>query len=230
LTEIISSSISLWFALSVLGIPLLSSLICFLISEKYAWLAPLISTLLLLITFIFSVLLFFEFDNSQITTYSWTWFSINQKIIQAGLLLDGNALIMVLVVSLVSCLVHLYSIGYMAEDHALVRYFGMLGFFTFAMVGLVMSSNLLILFCFWELVGYSSYRLIGHWYDKPEAAKASTKAFLINRVGDLGFLIGLMILWAWLGNLDITHLNLTNVPPFWLTTAGVCIFICVIGK
>lgn len=137
---------------------------------------------------------------------------------------------MVMIVSLVSLLVHLYSIGYMTEDHAQVRYFGMLGFFTFAMLGLVMSSNLLILFCFWELVGFSSYRLIGHWHEKPEAAKASTKAFLINRVGDLGFLIGLMILWSWLGNLDITHLNLESVPPFWLTTAGICIFIGVIGK
>ncbi len=135
-----------------------------------------------------------------------------------------------MVVSLVSFLVHLYSIGYMAEDQALIRYFGMLGFFTFAMLGLVMSSNLLILFCFWELVGFSSYRLIGHWYEKQEAAKASTKAFLINRVGDLGFLIGLMILWSWLGNLDITYLNLETIPTFWLTTAGVCIFIGVIGK
>jgi len=146
------------------------------------------------------------------------------------LLLDGNALIMVLVVSLVSFLVHIYSIGYMAEDHASVRYFSMLGFFTFAMLGLVMSSNLLILFCFWELVGFSSYRLVGHWYEKPQAAKASTKAFLINRLGDLGFLIGLMILWSFLGNLDITHLNLTIVPPYWLTAAGICIFIGVMGK
>lgn len=230
MTEVISSSISLWVALSVLGIPLLSSLICFLISEKFAWLAPLISTVLLLITFIFSALLFFESDSSHIVTYSWPWFSVSQKIIHASLLLDSNALIMLMVVSLVSFLVHLYSIGYMAEDHALVRYFGMLGFFTFAMLGLVMSGNLLILFCFWELVGFSSYRLIGHWYEKPEAAKASTKAFLINRVGDLGFLIGLMILWTWLGNLDITNLNLTSVPTFWLTTAGICIFIGVIGK
>jgi NADH-quinone oxidoreductase subunit L len=230
LTEAISSSASLWLALSVLGIPLLSSLTCFLISEKFAWLAPLISSLLLLITAIFSALLFFEFDNGHIVTYSWPWFSINQKILHASLLLDSNALIMLMVVSLVSLLVHLYSIGYMAEDHALVRYFGMLGFFTFAMLGLVMSSNLLVLFCFWELVGFSSYRLIGHWYEKPEAAKASTKAFLINRVGDLGFLIGLMILWAWFGNLDITHLNFNSVPSFWLTTAGICIFLGVIGK
>ncbi len=189
-----------------------------------------ISSLLLLITFICSAFLLFQLSDNHELTYSWPWFSINQKILHASLLLDKNAVVMVMVVSLVSFLVHLYSIGYMAEDQALVRYFGMLGFFTFAMLGLVMSSNLLIVFCFWELVGFSSYRLISHWYEKPEAAQASTKAFLINRVGDLGFLIGLMILWSWPGNLDITHLNFESVPPFWLTTAGVCMFIGVIGK
>lgn len=230
MTEAISSSASLWLALSVLGIPLLSALICILIAKPFAWLAPLISSLLLFITFICAVLLFLQMQNQPVLIFSWPWFTMNQKILEASLVLDNHALIMMLVVSLVSFLVHLYSIGYMAEDHSRARYFGMLGFFTFAMLGLVMSSNLLITFCFWELVGFSSYRLIGHWYEKPEAAKASTKAFLINRLGDLGFLIGLMVLWAWLGNLDITSLDLTHVPPFWLTTAGICIFIGVIGK
>lgn len=116
----------------------------------------------------------------------------------------------------------------MAGDKGLVRYFGLLGFFTFSMLGLVMSSNLLLTFCFWELVGFSSYRLIGHWYEKREAARASTKAFLINKAGDLGFLIGLMILWSISGNLEI--LSLAQVSSSWLTTAGICIFIGVIGK
>lgn len=230
MTEDIYSSASFWLTLGVLGIPLFSALTCFLISGKFSWLAPLISSILLLITFICSAFLFFQFNNSDGIVYSWPWFSVNQKVVQASILLDGNALIMVLIVSLVSFLVHVYSIGYMAEDHAQVRYFAMLGFFTFAMLGLVMSSNLLLLFCFWELVGFSSYRLIGHWHEKPEAATAAVKAFLINRLGDLGFLIGLMILWTWSANLDITSLKLASVPPFWLTAAGVCIFIGVIGK
>ncbi len=137
---------------------------------------------------------------------------------------------MIWVVAIVSFLVHLFSISYLADDNALVRYFGMLGFFTFSMLGLVMTSNLLVLFCFWELVGFSSYRLIGHWHEKPEAAQAATKAFIINRVGDLGFLIGLMILWSWSGNLDITTLDISHAPSMWVTAAGVCIFIGVIGK
>jgi len=94
----------------------------------------------------------------------------------------------------------------------------------------VMSSNLLITFCFWELVGFSSYRLIAHWQEKELASSAATKAYLINKIGDLGFLMGMIILWSWSGTLEITDPNLLQVPSFWLTTAGICIFIGVIGK
>ena len=146
------------------------------------------------------------------------------------MLLDNNALIMVVVVSFVSFFVHVYSIGYMANDSALPRYFALLSFFTFAMLGLVMSGNLLVAFCFWELVGFSSYRLIGHWHEKLSAAKASTKSFIINRLGDLGFLIGMMILWSWTGNLEISTFDFSGVPTFWMTAAGICIFMGVIGK
>jgi NADH-quinone oxidoreductase subunit L len=135
---------------------------------------------------------------------------------------------MIGVVSLISLLVHLYSIGYMTDHKGLVRYFSQLGLFTFAMLGLVMSSNLLLTFCFWELVGFSSYRLIGHWYEKPKAAHAATKAFIINKVGDLGFLIGLMIFWSIAESLEITSLTQINSP--WLTAAGICIFIGVLAK
>ncbi len=137
---------------------------------------------------------------------------------------------MILIVTVISFLVHLFSIGYMAEDQHQVRYFGMLGFFTFAMLGLVMSSNLLITFIFWELVGVSSYRLIAHYQEKESAIKAATKAFLLNKIGDLGFLIGLIIFWSWSGTLEIGDPNLLRIPAFWLTAAGVCIFIGVIGK
>jgi len=228
LTAIISSSVSVWWVLLVLGLPLLSALICFLIAEKSAWVAPIVSTMLLLITTVCGVILFNQANEPL--TYSWPWFSLNQKILQVSFLLDNTALVMAFIVSIVSFLVHLFSIGYMAEDHAIPRYFGMLGFFTFAMLGLVVSSNLLLIFCFWELVGFSSYRLIGHWYEKPQAAKAATKAFIINRVGDLGFLIGLMILWSYSGNLDSTNLNLADIPSSSLTAVGICIFIGVIAK
>lgn len=182
----------------------------------------------MLVTFILSILLFLVSESEIVPALTFDWFTINGKTVRIGFLLDHHSLIMVLVVSFVSLLVHIFSIGYMADDKNLVRYFGMLGFFTFAMLGLVMSNNLLALFFFWELVGFSSYRLIGHWHEKPAAASASTKAFLINKTGDLSFLIGLMMLWSASENLEIESLSQISSP--WLTAAGVCLFIGVIGK
>lgn len=182
----------------------------------------------MLITFIISLLLIFQGDLNTVRISTVDWFTLNNKIITAGFLLDRTSLSMVGVVALISLLVHVYSIGYMANDKGLVRYFSQLGLFTFAMLGLVMSSNLFLTFCFWELVGFSSYRLIGHWYEKPKAAKAAAKAFIINKVGDLGFLIGLMILWSITDSLEITSLTQLHSP--WLTVAGICIFIGIIAK
>lgn len=225
-TEYPSSSFLL--ALILLSLPLASACFAFFIKDKFAWLSPVVSSLILLITFILSVVLLFQLDAQSTNKFTVDWFNINNKSITIGFLIDAPALVMVAVVSFVSLLVHVFSAGYMAGDRGLVRYFGMLGFFTFAMLGLVMSSNLLLTFCFWELVGFSSYRLIGHWYEKPAAAQASTKAFLVNKVGDLGFLIGLMILWSISGNMEIS--SLTQISSTWLTAAGICIFIGVIGK
>lgn len=215
-------------ALILLSLPLASACLAFFIKDKFAWLSPVVSSLMLLITFILAVVLLIQLDGQSTNKFTVDWFYINNKSIIIGFLLDAPALVMLAVVSFVSLLVHVFSAGYMAGDRGLVRYFGMLGFFTFAMLGLVMSSNLLLTFCFWELVGFSSYRLIGHWHEKPAAAQASTKAFLVNRVGDLGFLIGLMILWSISGNLEIS--SLTQISSSWLTAAGICIFIGVIGK
>lgn len=223
-------SYTLWLTLAVLVIPLLASLSCFSIRQKIGWLAPLISSVLLLITSILATILFFQISNQNEVSYSWVWFNLNQKEIALSILLNSKASIMMLIVTLISFLVHLFSIGYMAEDQHQARYFGMLGFFTFAMLGLVMSSNLLVTFIFWELVGVSSYRLIAHYQEKETAIKAATKAFLLNKIGDIGFLIGLIILWSWSGTLEITDPDLISIPPFWLTAAGVCIFIGVIGK
>jgi NADH-quinone oxidoreductase subunit L len=223
-------SYTLWLTLAVLIIPLLASLSCFSIRQKIGWLAPLISSVLLLITSILATILFFQISNQNEVSYSWVWFNLNQKEIALSILLNSKASIMMLIVTLISFLVHLFSIGYMAEDQHQARYFGMLGFFTFAMLGLVMSSNLLVTFIFWELVGVSSYRLIAHYQEKETAIKAATKAFLLNKIGDIGFLIGLIILWSWSGTLEITDPDLISIPPFWLTAAGVCIFIGVIGK
>lgn len=137
---------------------------------------------------------------------------------------------MLVVVTLVSFLVNFYSIGYMAGDPDIRRYFAMLGFFTFSMLGIVVAGNLLIIFIFWELVGFSSYMLIGHWKDKPEAADAAKRAFILNRVGDAGFIVGLMILWAHAGTFDIQQLNTIGASATWATAASLGIFCGIVGK
>ncbi|MBL7870778.1 MAG: NADH-quinone oxidoreductase subunit L [Cyclobacteriaceae bacterium] len=225
-----ANSYILWLTLAVLGLPLMASLSCFSIKQKVGWLAPLLSSILLLIASILASILFFQIGSEYEVSFSWVWFNLNQKEIALSILLDSKASIMMLIVTIVSFLVHVYSIGYMAEDYHQARYFGMLAFFTFAMIGLVMGSNLLIIFIFWELVGVSSYRLIAHDQEKETAIKAATKAFLLNKIGDIGFLIGLIILWSWSGTLEVADPNLISIPPFWLATAGVCMFIGVISK
>ena len=95
----------------------------------------------------------------------------------------------------------------MAGDASLRKYFAMLGLFTFSMLAIVLADNLLLLFVGWELVGFSSYMLIGHWKEKPEAARAAKKAFILNRIGDAGFLVGLMILWTNQGSFDISGIE-----------------------
>jgi len=137
---------------------------------------------------------------------------------------------MLLMVNLISFLVHVYSIGYMARDDQQGRYFAMLGFFTFSMLGIVLADNLLLIFIFWELVGFSSYALIGHWFEKEAAAAAAKKAFLFNRIGDLGFLIGLMLLWTNTETFNIDQLRNLGEVFSWQTAASLCIFCGVAGK
>ncbi len=118
----------------------------------------------------------------------------------------------------------------MAGDKGLRRYFGMLGFFTFSMLGIVMADNLLLIFVFWELVGFSSYLLIAHWRDKPKAGSAAKKAFLFNRIGDAGFLIGLMLIWSNTDSFNLSEILHANEMYSWQTAASLCIFCGVIGK
>lgn len=160
----------------------------------------------------------------------WDWFTAAGITFHGGILLNTVSGLMLMVVSFISFLVHIYSTGYMAGDADIRRYFAMLGFFTFAMLGIVVSDNLLLIFIFWELVGFSSYMLIGHWNQKPEAADAAKRAFILNRIGDAGFLIGLMILWSASHTFDLYQLTTVATPNSWQTAASLCIFCGVIGK
>lgn len=159
------------------------------------------------------------------------WFNTGALHFTVDFALSDRSVLMLMAVAFISFLVHLYSIAYMKGDANAKRYFSMLGFFTFSMQGIVLSDNLLLLFVFWELVGFSSYMLIGHWTKISGAGRAATKAFVLNRIGDAGFLVGLMIIWANYQTFNLTHILASSAEASaWQTTASLCIFCGVIGK
>jgi NADH-quinone oxidoreductase subunit L len=215
--------------LLVLLLPLASALLMSFISPSYRWLAPITSTFFLALTVVFTFLVFANAWNCELKIWRTTWFMLNHQAITLGIFLNNTSLIMLLIISTISFFVHLYSIGYMAGDKDEQRYFAMLGFFTFAMLGLVLADNFLVLFVFWELVGFSSYMLIGHWREKPAAARAAKKAFLINRVGDLGLLVGLLIVWTNTGTFDLTTFSFSG-DETWRSAASLCILLGIVGK
>lgn len=151
-----------------------------------------------------------------------------------GIAVDNLTAMMLFIVMTVSTLVQLFSTKYIEGDSGYSRFFAFLGLFTSSMLGLILVDNLLGLFIFWELVGVSSFLLIGHWFQKPSAAAASKKAFITNRVGDFGFLIGIMIIFAVTGTLDFAELReaivVGDLSGWILTAAGIGIFCGAIGK
>ena len=151
-------------------------------------------TLCLAVSMFAMMLFLYDYDFRMEKTIE--WFSLGSFRIQIGMLIDNITIVMLLVVAVVSSLVHIYSVGYMAGDPRYARYFGYLSLFTFSMNGIVLSNNLFSIYMFWELVGLSSYLLIGHWFEKDSAANASKKAFLVNRVGDIGMFIGILLFFT----------------------------------
>ena len=132
----------------------------------------------------------------------YTWMVVGGLKMEVGFLVDGLSAMMMCVVTFVSLMVHVYTIGYMKEDEGYNRFFSYISLFTFAMLMLVMSNNMLQLFFGWEAVGLVSYLLIGFWYNKPTAIFANMKAFLVNRVGDFGFILGIGLIVAYAGTLN----------------------------
>ncbi|MGC3943933.1 MAG: NADH-quinone oxidoreductase subunit L [Chryseolinea sp.] len=216
--------------LPALLLPLVSAVACLIVREKYSWLVAFLSPLFLMVSAVSAAYVCFEIWGTQPAIFNASWFSIGGKEFQLNLLLNNTSVLMMFVVTVVSFLVHVYSIGYMADDAAQRRYFCMLGLFTFAMLGIVATGNLLLVFMFWELVGFSSYMLIGHWYEKPEAADAAKRAFIFNRVGDAGFVVGLMAVWTGYGTFNFIDIDPTVDAGGWQVLAGIGVFCGVIGK
>ena len=162
----------------------------------------------------------------------WEWIPAGAFRIDIGFHVDNLTACLLIVVTTIGMLVHLYSVGYMSHDGARWRFFAYLNLFMFSMLLLVLADNFLVVFAAWELVGLSSYSLIGFWYVRPAAALASKKAFIVNRVGDVGFALGLMALWVALGTLNIADVNArigTLDQPF-ITVIALLLFCGAAGK
>src|SRR3989449_8214629 len=132
---------------------------------------------------------------------NFTWFTFGEQALRLGFVLDPLAAAMLVMIALVGLCIFVFSIGYMAEDKNFTRFFAYLSFFSGAMLGLVISNSLLLLFVFWELVGLASYLLIGFWIERPSAAAAAKKAFITTRIGDMGFFLGILWLYGRSGTL-----------------------------
>ena len=142
----------------------------------------------------------------RLVNTAYTWIASGGLTIKAGFMMDPLSAIMVLVVTFVGSLIHIYSCGYMSSDKDYARYFGYLNLFTGSMLILVLGDNLVMMFVGWEGVGLCSYLLIGFWYEKDANASAGKKAFIVNRIGDFGFILGMLLLWATVGTLDYAEL------------------------
>ncbi len=157
----------------------------------------------------------------QIIGFRQTFINFNENLhFDLGTLIDPISVMMLVVVSVVSLMVHIYSIGYMKGEDGYYRYFAYLGLFTMSMFGLVLATNLFQIYFFWELVGVSSYLLIGFYYKKPSAVSASKKAFIVTRFADLGFLLGILLMSFHTGTFDFIELTAADGPVLTSTTAG----------
>jgi len=137
-----------------------------------------------------------------------TWLNLTDTLhIDLGVLIDPISVMMLVVITTVSLMVHIYSLGYMHGERGFERFFAFLSLFTFSMLGLVVATNLFQMYIFWELVGVSSYLLIGFYYERPSAVAASKKAFIVTRFADLGFLIGILILSYYTGTFDFSEIT-----------------------
>lgn len=179
-------------------------------------------------------------DGARFNETIYTWMVVGGLKMEVGFLVDGLTAMMMCVVTFVSLMVHIYTIGYMEEDEGYNRFFAYISLFTFSMLMLVMSNNMLQLFFGWEAVGLVSYLLIGFWFNKPTAIFANMKAFLVNRVGDFGFILGIGLLAAYTGTLnysevfnkstELAKLTLPGTDWMLITVICICLFIGAMGK
>jgi NADH-quinone oxidoreductase subunit L len=213
--------------------PLVASFIILLLTRSNKPAAATLAIGAALITCIGSWILFFQKTNIIISGFSWIDFG-ETLTISIGMMVDPLTRTMLVVVTTIATLVFIYSLGYMRHEEGFARFFAGLAFFLFSMLGIVLANNFIMMFISWELVGFSSYLLIMHYFEKPAAADAGNQAFIVNRIGDFGFLLGILLLWLSVGSLSFNVIT-ASLPSFshnttLLAVALILIFCGTIGK
>ena len=214
--------------------PMLSFIVLLFFGKKLKEISSYIGLFLIGLMLLNSISLLYKFISSSIINLkeSFLWFSAGDFSINLGYYVDSVTAIMLFVVALIAFLVHLYSTEYMKGDIRYSRYFAFLGIFIFSMNGIVLSDSLIMMYLFWELVGLSSFLLIGFWFEKELPPLAANKAFLTNRVGDIGMFIGIMILYFHVGSFNINDIvaGVQDMDLALLTGAGLLVFMGAVGK
>lgn len=214
--------------------PLLSAAIITLFTQRLRNLSAIISILAVLISLAASCIVFVSPAPAGPLQIDWLNVGGGLFSVPIGLHIDQLSKGMLMVVTIIGSLVHIYSWGYMAEDEGKSRFFAGLSLFMFSMLGIVLANNFVMMFIFWELVGVSSYILIGHWFDKPAPPAAAAKAFITNRLGDFGFMLGILLIWLRTDSIAFSAIQ-ANLPkltadPVYLTAATLLIFCGTVGK
>ena len=223
------NSILTWI---ILLAPLVSAAVITLFTLRWKMLSSSISIVAVLVSFVCSC---FVFAHSTAAAAEFTWIGISGLFqVPFSLTLDPLSRTMAVLVSGVGAVIHIYSLGYMRDDEGRSRYFAALSLFMFAMLGIVLANNFIMLFMFWELVGFTSYVLIGHWFYRDAAADAANKAFITTRIGDFGFMIGILMVWMATGSIVFAEIAprmsaLSNHSTF-ATVVALLIFCGAVGK
>ncbi len=212
--------------------PLVAAGIIALFLRRGGYLAAGVSVLAAAIILVCTGIILFTWDGQEAVVASMTWLSMGSFHVEIGYLFNHETALMLFVVAFVGFWIHLFSVGYMDDDDSKGRFFAGLSIFMFSMLGIVVANNLIMMFLFWELVGFSSYMLIAHYWDKGFAAEAAKKAFIVNRVGDFGFLLG--IVWAYwhFGTTDLLLMaeQVEAEPALLKTGMGLLLMCGFLGK
>lgn len=218
--------------LLVLLTPLAGAGIIMLLGRQRGNLAAAVSVVAAGIVAAASLHLLFRTWNGEAEAITMQWLALGSFEIELGFFLNGVSALMLFVVGFVGFWIHVFSLGYMHDDAAKTRFFGGLSIFMFSMLGIVVAENLFMIFVFWELVGFSSYMLIGHYFQQEDARAAAKKAFIVNRVGDFGFLLGIILVFWTFGTTSLPQLAdaVAGNPTAVSTLMGLLLFCGVLGK